>query len=187
MIARDLESFAALGRSLTSARDRGVISPAQFASAARALALAMLTGSIEMEAYAGIHWVLGLLIEAAFSSPSKKKPEELGTHIETVDRMWNYVGPSDEAPKAVDRFLDKMLDMENASFERPGRFLAPMRANREDFTRMLKAAGVAVISSGGPKNSGPGTAVLTGADNLPEGVSHLVVGWGERRMAFLFT
>lgn len=187
MIARDLESFAALGSSLTKARTRGVISPAQFASAAKALALAMLTGTMEMEAYAGVHWVLGLLIEAAFTAPARKKPEELGPHIETVDRMWNYVGPSDAALGTVNRFFEKALDMEKAGFERPGRFFAPMKLRREDFARMLKTAGVTVISSGGPKEAEPGNAVLSSPENIPEGAPHLIVGWGERRMAFLFT
>ena len=186
MISRDLESFTALGRSLTSARDKGVISPEQFASTARALALAMLTGMIEMDAYAGIHWVLGIMIEAAFTSPAKKKRDELGTHIETVGQMWNYVGPSGEALKAVDRFLDRSLSMEKARFERPARLVAPMSVSFNDFGRMIRAAGVIVHESGGPKLNNPATVMLTAEVNL-ENTTHLVVGWGERRMAFIFS
>ena len=186
MISKDLESLTALGRSLTTARDRHVISPAQFAATARALAIAMLTGGMEMDAYAGIHWVLGIMIEHAFKNPAGKKQDELGEHMETVGQMWNYVGPSGESLKAVDRFLERAFVMEEARFERAAGFIAPLRTNAEDFGRLLRASGILVISGGGPKIPNPVRAALTDPAKA-EYKSHLIVGWGERRMAFVLS
>lgn len=181
MIKRDIKSLAALGRALTSARARNVLSKGQFADTARALGVAMLTGSIEMEAYAGIHWVLGQLIEAAFTSP--KGGENLDGHVETVGRMWSYVGPASGPLLAVDKLFSAAFELEAANFGRERWFTAPLKVSPAELSRMLRQAGVAIISMvevpGEPK-----FAAL--ADEKDAASGGLVLGWGERRVALLF-
>lgn len=184
MVTRDIESLSALGRALSNARDGKVISKGQFTLAARALAVAMLTGTMEMEAYAGIHWVLGQMLESAFSSPSKVKQEDLDTHVETVGRIWSYVGPEAESLKGVDRFFSKVFDMDGARFLKETKFLAPMKASTADAVRLMKAAGIKVISSSGQLPEKPSIGILTDFETA-EGEPHLKLGWGDRETALV--
>lgn len=179
MIKRDVKSLAALGRSLTSASERGVLPKAQFAETARALGVAMLTGSIEMEAYAGIHWVLGQLIEAAFSSP-KGSAEQLDGHMETVGRMWSYVAPSGGPLAGVDRFFSAAFDLEKASFTKDVWFKAPLKVKGEELGSLLRQAGVAIVSIV-PVPYEPTHAAL--AEEKEAASGGMVLGWGERRVA----
>lgn len=181
MIKRDVKSLAALGRSLTSARERGVLSAAQFAETARALGVAMLTGSIEMEAYAGVHWVLGQLIEAAFASP-KGSAEKLDGHMETVGKLWHYVAPSGGPISGVDGFFSAAFDLERASFGRDVWFKAPLKVKASELGGLLRRAGVNVISIAEP-NTPPTHAAL--AEEKEAGSGGMVLGWGERRVALL--
>ena len=183
MIKRDIKSLAALGRSLTSARERNVLSKDQFAQTARALGVAMLTGSIEMDAYAGIHWVLGMLLEAAFANP-KGKGEDMDGHVETVGRMWNYVGPSSGPLHAVDRLFSAAFDLEKASFGRERWFTAPLLVSPEELQKMFRKAGVSIISIVEPRG---GAKFATLADEKEAAQGGIVLGWGERRVALLLS
>lgn len=185
MIKSDLDSLTALGRSLTTARDSGVIPPAQFAQSARALAVALVTGSMEMEAYAGIHWVLGQMLEAAFASPARaKKSDNLDAHVEAVGRMWNYVGPSGEPLASVDKFFSRAFDMEKARFMRSPRFKAPLKVAPASIPALLRGSGIVVIAKSGdlPETANSGALADEGAAG--EG-THLILGWGDRRTALL--
>lgn len=185
MIKRDLDSLTALGRSLTSARDSGIIAPAQFAQSARALVTAMVTGSMEMEAYAGIHWVMGQMLEAAFASPARAKRENLDEHVEAVGRMWNYVGPSGEPMASVDKFFSRAFDMEKARFLKNPRFTAPLSVPMSQVPALLRASGLVMHEKVGdlPETA---THAALGDEGSSTDAPHLIIGWGDKRMALSF-
>lgn len=194
MANRQSDSFAALGRALSAARDDGVLEPDRYAHLAGALAAGILTGSMAMDDYAAVHEALATILEAAFSgaaAPSAipARQEEGGdfleAELEVMEEVWGDIDlEEEEENERAGIFVQDCFDLDRSSFGPGYWFAAPLKLPLEGIRDAARRTGLAVIEQQGPFDPRAAVGVLQKPNGEPpEG--KLVLGWGDRRLILL--
>jgi hypothetical protein len=193
MIAREAQTFVALGRAVSLAAGEGALHKTESADLSAALVVALITGGMELETYARLHDALARLLEKAFETPargvtstanvsarSSEAEEPLGVYLEVVGDAWEKVSWEGEPSGRIARFVRRSFDLDRARFGEGCWFRAPLKASAEEVLRAAKAAGLLVISVEGALPKSPGEACMAAPDSRPTR-PRVTLGWGDRR------
>ena len=194
-VAREAQTFVALGRAVSLAAGEGALRKAESADLSAALVVALITGGMELETYTRLHEALARLLEKAFEGPARRatgtaKPparpseaeEPLGLYLEVVGDAWEKVRWEGEASGRLARFVRRSFDLDRARFGEGCWFRAPLKAGAEEVLRAAKAAGLLVLSVEGALPKGPAEALVADPDSPPSR-PRVTLGWGDRRTA----
>ncbi len=196
MIARETDTFVALGQAVALARAEGAVDPEEAARLSSALVGGILTGCMNLETYARVHDALARLLDQAFQRPVHPSgpsavavpdsgQENLNVYLDVVGEAWDRVDWDEEMCRRVQDFVAAVFRVEEGRFGGAAWFRAPLRASLDEVQTLARAAGLLVVSFRPPKNGPPRQGALTAAEGLPPSVPAVVLGWGERRTALL--
>ena len=196
MIARETDTFVALGQAVALARAEGAVAPEEAVRLSSALVGGILTGCMNLETYARVHDALARLLDQAFRKPVPPAPrppapategaeESLNVYLDVVGEAWDRVDWDEQMCRRVQGFVTSVFEVAEGRFGGEAWFQAPLRASLDEVQALARAAGLLVVSFRPPRDGAVRQGALTAAENLSPSAPAVVLGWGERRTALV--